>query len=598
MLALTGAGVLHAQRGRSVSCDKILNPNKVESFTQRFSCAGQAMEDGDEARAFNLMAPIYKDAIGSKSNTRVNSQEKLRAIVKLKLGAAADQLVGQYGPDSVYAAMADASGINPITGTATKGASKVVLPAELVTAVANAINAGPARGPIAGPAEEGGVPQAPPLTPEEMAIVEEVTARERQQAATQFKKENAELLAIDYVLDLMFRQALANDNWDLAQNLIEAIKTGKGFDAIRNAYNAKSDMGQNKEITMYNSLDSNLGSWRLTKLLRMGPAEKSKEDLFGEWIDTVPAPGLTKKLLDAGVPDKSTVALVQRYYDGDASVETPDLAFAKAVMLMRNAYRVIFDPVRGVPFAVSTDDRFAQIADIYLALNQGLIANKFRIDGSTKFNVQSTSEKAGVLTAPGESYTLQELNIRLGDIIATLTADVLIGKNFSHEERSRLRAALKYGAIVGGVIGVAAGIVYLGHKGYLGAGAQEYLSPVATKVVGGLSAAGAVLSDVAGKGISMTKTAATTVSGYIPAPVKTLASSAVGLMRSAGTAVLQSAAITGVMGFFSSGYARMMGAAPAAQPAAAPVASPAATPVKPMPRETPEPIAGMGNFGN
>lgn len=583
MLALTGAGALHAQRGRSVGCDKILNPNKVESFVQRMSCAGQAMYDGDDARAFDLMAPIYKDAISSKSNTRVDSQAKLRKIVELKLGATTDQLVGQYGADSVYAAISDASGINPITGKATKGASKAVLPAELVTAVADAIGAG---GPAA-PAEEVGIPKAQPLTPEEMAIVEKVTTQERAQAAQEVTEANIKLFAVNSVLDRMFTTALINNDQKVCQNLIAGVCAGQSLAVIRDAAKAETDE------KMYQNLKEGMNSWMDFEWFRAKPSEMSKVELLEAWTDIALSPVLADELSKAGIPSESDIEAARAYLTGKTQ-GSASLRLSKAIMLAREAVKFIYEPLviegRATRRATVVEARYVPVQDIYNTLIGGLLENNFRLESTTTFKINIRQYKDGrIIGSNLEERTLDELDKYLGEFIAIQMADVLLAQATPEQRRTWRDTAIR-AAKIGGVLAVVAAVVYAGHTGYLGERVQKLATPIATTFVGGMGYVGAAASYAASKGAAGARYVGGALAGaasYIPGSsyIASAAKYSANAVWGLGKSMAFSGLMTGAVGLVGSMWGRMTGAAPvaAAQPAAVLELSPLpSAPMAPM----------------
>jgi hypothetical protein len=584
MLALTGAGALHAQRGRSVGCDKILNPNKVESFVQRFSCASMAMDDEDDARAFDLMAPIYKDAISSKSNTRVDTQAKLRKIVELKLGDATDQLVGQYGADSVYAAIADASGINPITGKETKGASKVVLPAELVTAVADAIGA---RGPAA-PAEEVGIPEALPLTPEEMAIVEKVTPQERQQAAQEVTDANIKLFALNSVLDQMFTTALIKDDQEVCQNLIAGVCTGQSLAVIRNAAKAKT----NDE--MYYTLKQGMTSgWTLFEWFKSNPSKMSQRQLLEAWTDIALAPVLADELSKAGIPSESDIEAARAYLTGKTE-GSASLRLSKAFMLAREAVKFIYEPLviegRATRRATVVEARYVPVQDIYNTLIGGILKRNFRLTSTTTFKIEIRQYQDGrIIGSRLEERTLDELDKYLGEFIAIQMADVLLAQATPEQRRTWRDTAIR-AAKIGGVLAVVAAVVYAGHTGYLGERVQKLATPIVTTFVGGMGYVGAAASYAASKGAAGARYVGGALAGaasYIPGSsyIASAAKYSANAVWGLGKSMAFSGLMTGAVGLVGSMWGRMTGAAPvaAAQPAAVLELSPLpSAPMAPM----------------
>ena len=607
MLALTGAGALHAQRGRSVSCDKILNEKSVSSFVQRFSCARQAMLDGEDAQALELMAPIYKDATSSRSNTRVDSQAKLAGVVRLKIPAAADQLIGQYGADSVYAAVANASDINPLTGKATKGASKVVLPAELVTAVANAMG-------------ESRVPQAPPLTPEDLALLEEgvtpeeaaaiaaVTPAARQQAAQEVIEANIKAFAANSVLDEMFIAALDKGDQEVCQNLIAGMISGDILSSIKKAYTVPKGALQ-KSDAMYNSLRNDLTSWQVFGWFRARPVTMSSRELLGVWMDVVAAPSLIDGLTDSNVPAKQVVDAARNYLQGK-SEGTSALRVSKAIMLARTAAKFIWEPMiidgQAVRRATALEAEYAPVREIYDALIDGLIKNRLNISSDTMFKLavykyKFTGEIGEIISQDTEEKTLGQLDKYLGELIAIQMADVLMAKA-TPEQRRTWRDTAITAAKIGGVLAVVAALVYAGHTGYLGERAQKLATPVVTTFVAGMGYVGAAASNAASKGAAGAQyvggkiaAAASYIPGssYIASAAKSTANAVWGL----GKQVVSSVAISGAVAAVSGLFGRMVGAAPAA--AQEPVATPATavqqlTELRELPRDVPE---GFGEAG-
>jgi hypothetical protein len=533
-----GICFLYAQWG--VSCDVMRHGSAVESFVQRISCARQALHEQHDERAFALMAPIYRHALGGSQS----SMDKLSAIVSLKLPPElAQTLISEYGESDVYAAIVDAYGINPLTGALKK--NTIVLSQELVSTVRQALPKKPAVAVSLAPAQ-GQVPVKQPRSRvkkqnrlqqarTKKIIKKEAPVRvsetEKAQAAQTIAEENVRLFAVNSVLDLMFITALMHNDQYVCQNLIAGVGTGNSFQVIRTAVQSNSNEA------MYQSLKTAITSWSLFSWFRAKPATKSREELLGEWIAVIPAPMLVEQLVRAGIPDHDTIMRARAYLK-NYELSTLQFRLSKAIMLMRLSYRTIFDPVRGVPFAVSTDERFGQIADIYLALNRGLLSHTFKISDTTQFTVQVPfSSEIMVLT-------LEELDKRLGEIVATLTVDILVGNKGTVQQRSMVREALIKAAKIGGILAVGATVVYLGYRGLSSEIAQSaikkggntllnYLSPLGAQISGAFGYVGAQLSYLASyiPGVTAVRTTTSNIYNIIQA-VNMLGPSIVDLAQS------------------------------------------------------------------
>jgi len=519
LAAIASTCFLYAQW--SVSCDVIRHGSSVESFVQRISCARQAIYEQHDERAYTLMAPIYQHALGGAQS----SVDKLSAIISLKLlPEQAQTLISEYGESDVYAAIVDAYGIDPLTGAPKN--NTIVLPQELMSAVRQALPQQP-EAEVLAPAQgqvpvkqlsrnkakkENRVQQARTKKIIKKEAPVRVSDTEKEQAAQTIAGENIRLFAVNSVLDQMFITALIHDDQYVCQNLIAGVTTGKSFQVIRTAAQATT------HEAMYQSLKKAMTSWSSLSWFRAKQEKKSREDLLGEWIAVIPAPSLVEQLLQAGIPDHDTLARARTYLK-NYELSTLQFRLSKAIMLMRLSYRTIFDPVRGVPFAVSTDERFGQIADMYLALNRGLLSHAFNISDATQFTVHVPFSSQVTL------LTLEELDKRLGEIVATLTIDILVGNKGTVQQRSMVREVLVKAARVGGVLAVGATIVYLGYRGVSSEMVQSalkrggnallaYLSPLGAQISGAFGYVGAQLSYLASYIPGVTAVRATTSNVY------------------------------------------------------------------------------------
>lgn len=147
LLVAASAGNIYSApaRNKQPGCDKMIGGTTEQSFVQRLGCSKQALRANNLAKAYELMAPIYKHATAGKKGgiTVGDSQNKLGdiAVLRLQLDGASETavraLINKHGANNVYAAVAVEDGIDPLTGkkiTARKE-GKLGLDNDLVTSV-------------------------------------------------------------------------------------------------------------------------------------------------------------------------------------------------------------------------------------------------------------------------------------------------------------------------------------------------------------------------------------------------------------------------------------------------------------------------------
>jgi hypothetical protein len=390
------AMVAHPQYGPS--CAQIKHGTRPESFVQRITCARQAVLGGNTPAAYELMAPIYRNARNTTSNTRPDSQAKLSIIVELQLPDTGRQLIKQYGIDDVYTALAQVAGIDPATGGA--AASKRTLPAPLTTSVANALQPARVSKPAVRPAQP-----APQQVVEHMKQ-RELTAQEKE-LVMKAQRQPVRIFALNNVLDNLFFIALESNDSDVCQNLIFAIKQtdDSNVKAIVDIIALYHQQGDNAQST-YSLLKEKLASYKIVQWLGFGNKNKTTQELFDLWIETVPSMQLVQALEKSGMPtdeqERQAGAYLERYNQG-----TNALRLSNAITLLRNAKSLLFQPgEKGQTFRTPSPlTAVVTVLAIYQALREGLLANKFRITPETQFLVQ------------GKNRTLAEIDTQFAGIV-------------------------------------------------------------------------------------------------------------------------------------------------------------------------------------
>ena len=392
IISIMSSIVTHPQYGPS--CAQIKHGTRPESFVQRITCARQAVLGGNTAAAYELMAPIYRDARNTTSNTRPDSQAKLNTIVELQLPDTGRQLIKQYGIDDVYTALAQTVNIDPASGSTV--ASKRTLAQPLVTSVTNALQSARSSKPAARPIEKTEEPTQQPR---------ELTAEEKDMVV-KAQRQVAKAFALNNMVDNIFFIAVKNNNSDVCQNLISAIKQAddRNVQAIVDIVALYHKQGDNAQ-TAYANLTSKLASYKIVQWLGFGNKDKTTQELLDLWIDAAPSLKLLNALEKSGMPTEEQEgyagACLFRLNEG-----TNELRVSKAIMLMRNAKSLMFEP-DGQKIKTPTPlMAFGNVDALYQALYTGLIDNNFIIEPDTQFMVQ------------GKKLTLNEIDTQLAQIIA------------------------------------------------------------------------------------------------------------------------------------------------------------------------------------
>ena len=400
IISIMSSMVLHAQY--RPSCAQIKHGTRPESFVQRITCARQAVLGGNALAAYELMAPIYRDARNSTSNTRSESQAKLSALVELQLPDTGRQLIKQYGIDDVYTALAQTANIDPATGSA--AASKRTLAQPLVTSVANALQSARGSKPVSGRAAKTEEPVQP----------RELTAEEKDMVV-KAQRQVAKAFALNNMLDNLFFIAVKNNNPDVCQNLISAIKqpSDSNIKALVDIVALYHKQGDNAQAT-YELLASKLASYKIAQWLGFGNKNKTTQELFDLWIDTAPSLQLLTALEKSGMPTNDQEGRAGSYLFRQ-NVGTNDLRVSKAIMLMRNAKSLLFEPGGGQTFKTPSPlMAVVTVSAIYQALHEGLLAHNFIIEPDTQFVVH------------GKKLTLDDIDTQLAQIIADEAARVMM----------------------------------------------------------------------------------------------------------------------------------------------------------------------------
>jgi len=384
--------VTHTQYGPS--CAQIKHGTRPESFVQRITCARQAVLGGNTPAAYELMAPIYRDARNTTSNTRPDSQAKLRTIVELQLPDTGRQLIKQYGIDDVYTALAQTVNIDPASGSTV--ASKRTLAQPLVTSVANALQSARSSKPASRPIEK----------TEEPVQLRELTAAEKDMVM-EAQRQPIKIFALNHILDNLFFIALTNNNPDVCQNLISAIKQTdeRNVKAIVDIIALYHQQGDNTQAT-YALLQDKLASYRIVTWLGFGNKNKTTKELLDLWIEAVPSMELIKALEKSNMPteeqEQQAGAYLERYNQG-----TNGLRLSNALTLLRNAKSLLFQPgAEGQTFKTPSPlTAVVTVSAMYQALHAGLLANNFIITPETQFVVQ------------GKKLTLAEIDTQFAGIV-------------------------------------------------------------------------------------------------------------------------------------------------------------------------------------